>query len=147
MAAFELKRDKLLDQLGKKIAKVEVERVGPENCLIFNGKIRPVDGYCYLTYTYYGRLTSCTVAKAQWLVKNKKCPLMDIPDNYHVSHLCHNNNCINKDHLVLEPGWVNLSRKRCISGRQCIGHEPYLQCKLDCRFVYSHTHNLYKSYN
>ena len=140
MAEIPLKLVKLLTQLTNKIERPGFHQAGIGNCLIFEGKIRPTDGYCYLTYTYFGRTTSCTVGKAQWLVQNKKCPLQDIPDKYQVSHLCHNKNCIKKEHLTLEPGWVNLRRKMCITGRQCIGHGQFPQCQLDYRFVYNYTY-------
>ncbi|KAK9253194.1 zinc-binding loop region of homing endonuclease-domain-containing protein [Lipomyces tetrasporus] len=32
---------------------------------------------------------------------------------YQASHLCHQTNCINPDHLVVETQQVNLSRKMC----------------------------------
>ena len=129
----------LLKSLKTKIQNRGFYPVGIGNCLISRGKVRPCDGYCYLTYTYLGKTTSCTISKAQYLVKNEKCPIQDIPLDYHVSHLCHNKLCIQKDHLNLEPKAVNLSRKMCITGGQCIGHGEYPQCRLHFRFV----HRLY----
>ena len=126
----------LLDRLDQKIQKQGFHQAGVGNCLIFQGKIRPSDGYCYLTYTYFGKVSSCTVAKAQWLFKKKKCPIQDIPAGYEISHLCHNKNCIQIEHLQLEPKSVNMSRKMCVSGRQCIGHGQYPPCLLHYRFVY-----------
>lgn len=140
MAEIQLKLDKLWNQITKKINRQGFRQAGRGNCLIFQGKIRPKDGYCYLSYTYNGHTTSCTVAKAQWLVKNRKCPLRDIPYKYEVSHLCHNKNCIKKEHLTLEPGRENLRRKMCISGGQCIGHGQYPQCQVNYRFVYNYTY-------
>ncbi len=32
---------------------------------------------------------------------------------YHVSHLCHNAGCINPDHVIIEPAWINEFRKFC----------------------------------
>ena len=40
-------------------------------------------------------------------------------DSYTVSHLCHNNACMNPDHHVLEPLDVNKGRNGCPAGQHC----------------------------
>jgi hypothetical protein len=41
------------------------------------------------------------------------------------SHLCGNPLCMNPEHIILEPHWVNLERKRCHNGdRQVCSHQP-----------------------
>lgn len=41
------------------------------------------------------------------------------PCNEQVSHLCHNSNCCNPNHLVIEPQWKNLKRNYCGYGGEC----------------------------
>ena len=41
-----------------------------------------------------------------------------------ISHLCHNNKCVNPDHLVWEPNWFNRLRDNCLGGHLCV-HRPH----------------------
>lgn len=41
-----------------------------------------------------------------------------------VSHLCHNRECVNTDHLTWEPSWFNRLRDNCSGGDAC-GHRPF----------------------
>jgi hypothetical protein len=43
-----------------------------------------------------------------------------IPNELHVSHLCHFSLCVNPEHLSLEPPQVNVDRQQC--GDVCKGH-------------------------
>ena len=47
-----------------------------------------------------------------------------------VSHLCSESECVNPQHLTLEPQVVNLSRVRCCRTRRCSGHGDYKDCLL-----------------
>lgn len=49
---------------------------------------------------------------------------------YHVSHLCHQNLCINTDHLSYEPQSVNSKRNQCKLEGECTGHRGYKRCVL-----------------
>lgn len=40
------------------------------------------------------------------------------------SHLCHNSECYNPDHLVWEPSWMNRLRDNCPGGESC-SHRPH----------------------
>ena len=63
-----------------------------------------------------------------------KMKLLNIPKYHSSSHLCHIPNCINPDHLVLEPSHVNNDRQRCNNERGvkgpnfCWGHGVYGHC-------------------
>lgn len=39
------------------------------------------------------------------------------------SHLCHNRQCVNAEHLVWEPSWMNRLRDNCPGGDACV-HRP-----------------------
>ena len=123
----------LINQLEEKINRQGYQEAGVGNCRIFNGRER-VDGYCYLTYTYHLRPSSCTVSKAQYLIQNSLCPY-NFPQGFHVSHTCHNRKCIKIEHLSLEPAAINQNRKNCVSGGRCLGHGEYPLCDLNYRFV------------
>ncbi len=53
--------------------------------------------------------------------KAEQSEVVNIPNGYNISHLCHNTMCINKDHLSLEPIAVNNERKKC--KKYCLGHQ------------------------
>jgi len=40
------------------------------------------------------------------------------------SHLCHDGQCVNADHLVWEPSWFNRLRDNCPGGNEC-PHRPH----------------------
>ena len=45
------------------------------------------------------------------------------------SHLCHNNNCLNPEHLSLEPRVINHKRKQCKKQRTCTHHgDAFADC-------------------
>ena len=46
----------------------------------------------------------------------------------HVSHLCHNRNCVTPSHLSLEPLDINNKRKTCVLDGECIGHYGFRSC-------------------
>ena len=65
----------------------------------------------------------------------KKIGCIRLPEGHEPSHLCHNKQCVNMDHLVSEPHHVNMSRVACSNERLlrrmlhfCFGHEGYAQC-------------------
>lgn len=124
--------DKLLVQFQSKIDRQGCHRAGIGECLIFQGKPRQTDGYCYLTYRFLNQVTTCTVARAQYCILKRTSPL-DIPSGFDVSHTCHNHRCIEPNHLILEPHAVNARRKMCVTGQQCIGHGAYPPCQLNFR--------------
>lgn len=49
----------------------------------------------------------------------------------HVSHLCHNTLCVNKNHLSLESATVNNSRRECFRSGHCTGHGDKPDCILE----------------
>ncbi len=56
----------------------------------------------------------------------------EMKEKEHVSHLCHNNRCVNPEHLSLEPALVNSRRETCryIVPKRCMKHEPFKDCLL-----------------
>jgi hypothetical protein len=42
-----------------------------------------------------------------------------------VSHLCHHTDCVNPQHLVLEPHWKNIRRQACDSPMTCVCDEEH----------------------
>lgn len=53
-----------------------------------------------------------------------------LPDDFEVSHLCHNKSCCNLEHLSLEPHYVNGKRMQCKTQSKCQGHDEYPNCLL-----------------
>lgn len=54
-----------------------------------------------------------------------------IDKQYDVSHLCHNRQCVNIEHLSEEPHYVNNNRQHCKALGECTEHHPYPKCMLD----------------
>ncbi|MHB1267886.1 MAG: hypothetical protein ACYCY2_09850 [Acidithiobacillus ferriphilus] len=77
----------------------------------------------------------------------QRLPNKEIPQDrwaYHMSHLCHHWWCCNPDHVVCEPDWVNIFRKRCVlneSGCDCsdLHHPRYGTPFQQCIWYNSHT--------
>lgn len=58
------------------------------------------------------------------------------PSDVQLSHLCHDSNCCNPQHLVREPQWANLKRNYCgVRGACDCGMEP------KCVLPYSRVHD------
>ena len=65
----------------------------------------------------------------------RKLGCIRLQEGHETSHLCHNKQCVNMDHLMSEPHHVNMSRVACANERLlrriphfCFGHEGYSQC-------------------
>lgn len=56
----------------------------------------------------------------------------NLPKHVQVSHICHNNRCVNIDHLSLEPEHVNKDRQICrgLIPKRCKHHSPHKDCIL-----------------
>lgn len=48
----------------------------------------------------------------------------------HVSHLCHNQLCVNPQHLSAEAAAINADRVRCVNRNDCSTHGPHPPCLL-----------------
>ena len=46
-----------------------------------------------------------------------------------ISHLCHHPDCVNEEHLTLEPLWKNIRRQKCQGGSEC-ECDPVSKCVL-----------------
>lgn len=49
--------------------------------------------------------------------------------SHHVSHLCHHWWCVNPEHIVHEPGWINQGRKDCAGVDECVC-DTFYHCSL-----------------
>jgi len=52
------------------------------------------------------------------------------PPRFEISHLCHRKNCINFDHLSLEPSYTNKLRRHCVLKNKCVTHGKFRNCIL-----------------
>ena len=101
------------------------------------------------------RVYGCSSNKQQKYIRVKKCigpsqyirayvyqvallnklGCLKLPEGHETSHLCHNKQCINMDHLASEAPNVNMSRVVCANERLsrgmpqfCFGHGGYSKC-------------------
>ena len=82
------------------------------------------DGYGIYRPIFRGKQIKVTVHRFIYYIHN-----MDNFDTHmHISHLCHNKQCINILHLSMEPQSVNNSQMSCVAERQCAGHGAYRKC-------------------
>ena len=75
-------------------------------------------------HSHNGTRLNLKVHRLMYFIHHKK----PIPDDMHVSHLCHVRNCITVSHLSLEPQRVNNSRLVCKNDGLCTGHHGYPHC-------------------
>lgn len=70
----------------------------------------------------------CSYPEGLRLVKHKRvktaAPGNEKAATWVASHLCHNNKCININHLTWEPSWFNRLRDNCPGGEACV-HRPH----------------------
>jgi len=98
---------------------------------------------CIMPYKYF-RKTFKTGHKLKGHQRAVHCFLNRTPDqtvrvNQHgwpcgeqISHLCHNPDCVNPEHLVIEPQWKNLRRNYC-------GENGHCDCGMTPRCVRTYT--------
>ena len=83
-----------------------------------------------------GREVRISGQKLTLLVKLNKT---ELEKGLECSHLCHNKGCMNTEHIVAEPHYVNMDRKRCQieradlgSPQLCFGHRIGDKTYPDC---------------
>lgn len=92
-------------------------------CHLWIGAVNK-DGYGIYRPSFRGKQIKVTVHRFIFYINN-----MDNFDTHmHISHLCHNKQCIKLSHLSMEPQSVNNSRKSCVAEGQCIGHGAHRPC-------------------
>lgn len=92
-------------------------------CHIWRGAVNK-DGYGIYRPSLRGKQLKVTVHRFIYYIHN-----MDRFDKQlHISHLCHNKQCVNISHLSMEPQSVNNSRKTCVAEGQCTGHGTHGGC-------------------
>ena len=95
------------------------ERV--DECCIYKGKVKPKsNGYTYIKFKMPDNSykTSSIQRWALVVFKGK----FELGSHLDASHLCHNKQCINPQHLNLEERLVNNGRRVCIKQGECTGH-------------------------
>lgn len=67
-------------------------------------------------YYYYGHINiqenKISKSKLAHRISYESFKETQIPEGYHIDHLCHNTLCVNPEHLEAVPGDVNLARRR-----------------------------------
>ena len=110
----------------------KVARIPATDCLLWTGYIkrrqgRRGGGYGIMNVQFPGNnsRTMMRVHRLAYIVHSGSL----IPQQYDVSHLCHNSLCVNFHHLSLEPHHINNSRKTCSRHKRCMGHgDGYKDC-------------------
>ena len=101
-------------------------------CMLWSG---PQMNNKYGAFNYFDGVKWCrkTAHRMAYIVYIA-CDFL-IPNILDCSHLCHNVLCINSDHIVLEPRYINNSRKCCVSSNICTGHGDFPNCRLDLQIL------------
>ena len=114
----------------------QIEVNGSTPCHIWTGKLRE-DGYSRYRYTcfYTGKPVNSTGHRVYYMLRKGLGILeaphdmeFDYPGIWHVSHICHVNECLNMEHLSHEPAAVNAQRGTCKRNKKCYGHKPFSHC-------------------
>lgn len=112
--------------------------IGERGCLEWMKK-KSKSGYGSVQLTLPGQSKKrlhTTIHRAAYMLKKHEIniPKYDNDNNQlDVSHLCHNAWCVNTEHLVLEPHFINSERTMCKTSNNCIGHTP--ECMVEVCFV------------
>jgi len=76
-----------------------------------------------------GGIWSPKTVRVHRLVYMLNIPAFNIePQDYHVSHVCHQSKCCDINHLSLEPCSTNMQRKTCKTEKCCLGHTEFKDC-------------------
>lgn len=110
------------------LRKIESKSRQNENtCILYTGRTKKT-GYGMIDVRLPGmnRHIPMHVHRVRYMIHMRTLKLT--PTEYHVSHLCHNRNCVNVSHLSFEPSHVNNSRQNCFSEKRCTKHCSYPDC-------------------
>ena len=98
---------------------------------LLNSKAVTVKKGCFLYSSWRHNYRKQSKVYCHQVALMKKLGSTSLPIGFHSSHLCHNPNCINPDHLSLESNSVNQNRVWCQRHRECRGHAQYVECILN----------------
>ena len=111
------------------LKKIE-ERTGPPQgifgCTVWLGGTWNFGRYGFLRNPFFKKSDNqpqrIGVHRLVYILNNlEKYPTGELPQSLECSHLCHNSLCVNKNHIILEPGTVNNERRSCKSQGHCTG--------------------------
>ena len=99
--------------------------ISSEGCCLWTGP-KDKDGYGEIRFQFRGKRVKVRVHRLIFYIRTNFTDMK----NQHVSHICHKRDCINFQHLSLEPIDINNKRKSCNLNGECIGHYGYKSCIL-----------------
>ena len=120
------------DHLSAKFVKKCDFNVGEFNCMIWNGA-KYVSGYgkCYIKWVD-GETSFEKAHRVAFVLKLKKTKvefnnwMEQSEQKLECSHTCGRKLCVNVEHLVVEPHFVNMERNHCFAQGSCTGlHSPH----------------------
>ena len=94
-----------------------------QDCWMWIGSLRQDGRYGRVCLFLKGKRRYVNAHRAAYIAFNHR---FDFPDD--ISHLCHKNLCVNPDHLVHEPHFMNLDRRNCVEAGICKGHGDHRPC-------------------
>lgn len=103
----------------------ETKTIYVSGCLIWTGQQKK--GYGVYETRFRGKKIKMFAHRLSYFIHDN-FNLMDHKLN--VSHVCHNELCVRKDHLSLEPQSINNRRKICKNNAECLLHYGYPKCLL-----------------
>ncbi|KAK9242183.1 zinc-binding loop region of homing endonuclease-domain-containing protein, partial [Lipomyces tetrasporus] len=93
----------------------------------WEGNSRPdYKGYVYVMLSVCGEAQTARVHQVALVAYNRRDELEATlgQSNYDISHLCHNGNCFNPEHLIVESSTNNLRRRIC-NGQKVLVHSEF----------------------
>lgn len=98
-------------------------------CLNWEGAKQKKRGvtYGFVKVSFLDKPVTMTAHRAMFLCDHDELKFKT-GAGYHISHLCHNPLCVKVEHLTIERGRVNQSRKRCNAKKVCAGHGNRPKC-------------------
>ena len=90
-----------------------VQRTGDGDCLIW---LNSSNGYGMIRVKLGGELEPSKVIGVHRLMAMCQLRTVVLPADLQASHLCHNKMCVNKEHICLEPDYINQQRRTANQG-------------------------------
>lgn len=106
----------------------------PNSCWVLNNGTTKTNHRIYYDKGKYIRTRSYRM----WFITNQQTCEMLAKEAIDVSHLCHNEYCINPSHLCLEHHNINLSRNLCQGAPNCKHNPPCLAPGSQCNDETNH---------
>ena len=95
------------------------------DCHIWTGEKTP-SKYGIVRFSFRGKKIKLKAHRAAYFISCEHY----LSPKMHISHICHQKECVNVKHLSYETQKINNNRQICVHEGICHGHYGYLDCMI-----------------